>query len=166
MLNGEPFTMFGALDQDWHPEEECRAPNAEFLEQRFANAKAMGLNTLRCHVKIPDPLYFELADRLGLIVWLDMPYMRIPRASDARRLATRVPDVCRNARASSLDRNLDFVQRGMGYRSRRQSGRPALADRDLRLGEDARSRQPACRQFPLLSAQLPPQDRDRGFSLV
>ncbi len=75
MLNGEPFYMFGALDQDWHPEEECRPPNAEFLEQRFANAKAMGLNTLRCHVKIPDPLYFELADRLGLIVWLDMPYM-------------------------------------------------------------------------------------------
>jgi glycosyl hydrolase family 2 len=75
ILNGEPFYMFGALDQDWHPEEECRAPSAEFLEQRFANAKAMGLNTLRCHVKIPDPLYLELADRLGLIVWLDMPYM-------------------------------------------------------------------------------------------
>jgi Glycosyl hydrolases family 2/Glycosyl hydrolases family 2, sugar binding domain len=81
VLNGEPFTMFGALDQDWHPEEECRAPSAEFLEQRFANAKAMGLNTLRCHVKIPDPLYFELADRLGLIVWLDMPYMQFLAAA-------------------------------------------------------------------------------------
>jgi Glycosyl hydrolases family 2/Glycosyl hydrolases family 2, sugar binding domain len=75
LLNGEPFTMFGALDQDWYPEEECRPPSVEFLEQRFVNAKAMGLNTLRCHVKIPDPLYFDLADRLGLIVWLDMPYM-------------------------------------------------------------------------------------------
>jgi hypothetical protein len=76
LLNGEPFYTFGALDQDWYPKEECRPPSAEFLEQRFANAKAMGLNTLRCHVKIPDPLYFELADRLGLIVWLDMPYMQ------------------------------------------------------------------------------------------
>jgi hypothetical protein len=74
LLNGQPFTMFGALDQDWHPEEECRPPNLEFLEERFANAKAMGLNTLRCHVKIPDPMYFDVADRLGLIVWLDMPY--------------------------------------------------------------------------------------------
>ncbi len=73
-LNGEPFFMFGALDQDWHPGEECRPPNPEFLEQRFRNAKAMGLNTLRCHVKIPDRLYFDLADRLGLVVWLDMPY--------------------------------------------------------------------------------------------
>ena len=75
LLSGQPFMMFGALDQDWHPEEECRPPNAEFLEERFANAKAMGVNTLRCHVKIPDPLYFDLADRLGLIIWLDMPYM-------------------------------------------------------------------------------------------
>jgi hypothetical protein len=74
-LNGQPFYMFGALDQDWYPEEECRPPNPDFLERRFANAKAMGLNTLRCHVKIPDPLYFDLANRLGLIVWLDMPYM-------------------------------------------------------------------------------------------
>ena len=73
-LNGAPFFMFGALDQDWHPEEECRPPNEAFLEQRFLNAKGMGLNTLRCHVKIPDRLYFDLADRLGLIVWLDMPY--------------------------------------------------------------------------------------------
>jgi hypothetical protein len=76
VLNGEPIFLFGALDQDWHPEEECRAPSPEFLEQRFANAKAMGLNALRCHVKIPDRLYFDLADRMGLIVWLDMPYMQ------------------------------------------------------------------------------------------
>ena len=90
-LNGEPFTMFGALDQDWHPEEECRPPSAEFLEQRFANAKAMGLNTLRCHVKIPDPLYFDLADRLGLIVWLDMPYMQFlaPATREALRRVFR-----------------------------------------------------------------------------
>lgn len=74
LLNGAPFFMRGALDQDWHPETECRAPSAAFLEERFRNAKAMGLNTLRCHVKIPDRLYFDLADRLGLVVWLDMPY--------------------------------------------------------------------------------------------
>ena len=88
-LNGEPFIMFGALDQDWHPEEECRPPNAEFLEKRFANAKAMGLNTLRCHVKIPDRFYFDLADRLGLIVWLDMPYAEFlapPTREELRRV--------------------------------------------------------------------------------
>jgi hypothetical protein len=91
MLNGKPFTMFGALDQDWHPEEECRPPNRQFLEQRFLNAKAMGLNTLRCHVKIPDRLYFDLADRLGLIVWLDMPYTQFlaPATREALRRVFR-----------------------------------------------------------------------------
>ena len=158
--------MFGALDQDWHPEEECRPPNAEFLEQRFANAKAMGLNTLRCHVKIPDPLYFELADRLGLIVWLDMPYMEFLAPATREDLRRVFQTSVATHGHHRFDCNLDAVQRGMGYRSRRQSGRPALADRDLRLGEDAGPGEPACRQFPLLSAQLPPQDRDRGFPLV
>ena len=91
-LNGAQFQMFGALDQDWHPQEECRPPSREFLEQRFRNAKAMGLNTLRCHVKIPDKLYFELADRLGLVVWLDMPYCEYltPKAREtAKRVFSR-----------------------------------------------------------------------------
>ena len=84
-LNGAPYQMFAALDQDWYPEQECRSPSPAFLEQRFRNAKVMGLNTLRCHVKIPDRLYFELADRLGLVVWLDMPYCEFltPAARDS-----------------------------------------------------------------------------------
>lgn len=85
-LNGEPFYMFGALDQDWYPEEESRHPDPAFLEQRFRNAKAIGLNTLRCHVKIPDPLYLELADRLGIVVWLDMPYMEFLAGSTRDQL--------------------------------------------------------------------------------
>ena len=72
-LNGEPFYMFGALDQDW-TEDANWPPNGSGVEERFRNAKAMGLNTLRCHVKIPDQEYLDLADRLGLVVWLDMPY--------------------------------------------------------------------------------------------
>jgi hypothetical protein len=91
-LNGQPFYMFGALDQDWYPEQDCRHPDAAFLEQRFRNAKAIGLNTLRCHVKIPDKLYLELADRLGLIVWLDMPYMEFlapPMRGDLRDVFRR-----------------------------------------------------------------------------
>jgi len=74
MLNGEPFYLRAALDQDWYQETDCRAPNPQTLETRFRNAKALGLNALRCHVKIPDRQYFDLADRLGLLIWQDMPY--------------------------------------------------------------------------------------------
>ncbi len=83
-LNGEPFYLFAALDQDWYPDTECCPPTPQFLRQRFENAKRLGLNALRCHVKIPDPLYFELADELGLMVWLDMPYMGF-LANESRR---------------------------------------------------------------------------------
>ena len=120
LLNGEPIFLFGALDQDWHPGEECRPPDPEFLEQRFRNAKAMGLNTLRCHVKIPVRHYFDLADRLGLIVWLDMPYMGVPRPRHARDPARRVSQVGRGAREPSLDLRLDALQRRLGHRARRQ----------------------------------------------
>lgn len=95
-LNGEPFYMFGALDQDWYPETESRHPDPVFLEQRFRNAKAMGLNTLRCHVKIPDPLYLELADRLGLVVWLDMPYMEFLASETRTQLVETFEAAVRN----------------------------------------------------------------------
>ena len=33
----------------------------------------MGLNLLRCHIKAPDPRYLEAADRLGILVWEELP---------------------------------------------------------------------------------------------
>lgn len=83
-LNGEPFYLMGALDHDWHADGECGTRHPHGRETRLRNAKALGLNALRCHVKIPDAEYFELADRLGLIVWLDMPYAEFlsPRTRD------------------------------------------------------------------------------------
>lgn len=85
-LNGEPFYLFAALDQDWYPDSECCPPTRQFLRQRFVNAKRLGLNALRCHVKIPDPLYFDLADELGLLVWLDMPYMGFLSGESRRQI--------------------------------------------------------------------------------
>jgi len=52
LLNGRPFYMFGALDQDWYPEEDAaslRGVSGTAVPQRQGD----GLNTLRCHVKIP-----------------------------------------------------------------------------------------------------------------
>ena len=166
MLNGEPFYMFGALDQDWHPEEECRPPNPQFLEQRFANAKAMGLNTLRCHVKIPDPLYFELADRLGLIVWLDMPYMEFlaPATREELRRVFRTSVATHGHHPSIAIWTLFNEGWGIDLDDNPDDRRWLIETFDWAKTLDPR--QPACRQFSLLSAQLPPQDRDRGLPLV
>jgi beta-galactosidase/beta-glucuronidase len=35
--------------------------------------KRMGLNVLRCHIKIPDPVYLKVADEVGMLVWYEIP---------------------------------------------------------------------------------------------
>ncbi len=72
-LNGEPFYMRGALDQDYYPDTLSTLPDDTFIEDQMRKAKAMGLNTLRNHIKIADPRYYETADRLGLLLWVDLP---------------------------------------------------------------------------------------------
>ena len=48
-------------------------PSVEFLEDQFRKAKELGLNCLRCHIKAADPRYYEVADRMGLLVWTELP---------------------------------------------------------------------------------------------
>jgi hypothetical protein len=72
-LNGKPFYLRAALDQDYYPDTICTPPSLEFIEDRFRKAKELGLNALRCHIKAPDPRYYEAADRLGLLVWAELP---------------------------------------------------------------------------------------------
>ena len=72
-LNGKPFFMRAALDQDYYPEGICTPPSTAYLEDQFRKAKALGLNMLRYHIKVPDPRYLEVADRLGMLLWYDLP---------------------------------------------------------------------------------------------
>lgn len=85
-LNGKPFYMRGALDQDYYPDGFGTPPSLELLEDQARKAKAMGLNLLRCHIKVPDPRYYEVADRLGLLVWTEIPNIETFNDASARRL--------------------------------------------------------------------------------
>jgi hypothetical protein len=73
VLNGEPFYMRGALDQDYYPDAIATPPSVAFLEDQMLKAKAMGLNCLRYHIKLADPRYYEVADRIGILLWVDYP---------------------------------------------------------------------------------------------
>jgi hypothetical protein len=72
-LNGAPFLMRAALDQDYYPDTLCTTPSVAFLEDQIRKAKHLGLNTLRCHIKVADPRYYDVADRLGMLVWTELP---------------------------------------------------------------------------------------------
>src|SRR5215207_1260089 len=88
-LNGEPLYLRAALDQDYYPDTICTTPSTEFLEDQFRKAKELGLNCLRCHIKAPDPRYYEVADRLGLLIWTELPNMGLlTERSGERKLET------------------------------------------------------------------------------
>ena len=85
-LNGEPLYLRGALDQDYYPEGICTPPSVEFLEDQLRKAKELGLNLLRCHIKAPDPRYYEVADRLGMLIWTEIPSVATFTDNSARRM--------------------------------------------------------------------------------
>lgn len=72
-LNGQPFYLRGALDQDYYPHTITTPPSPEFIEDQMHKAKAMGLNCLRYHIKLADPRYYDAADRIGVLLWVDYP---------------------------------------------------------------------------------------------
>lgn len=72
-LNGKPFYLRAALDQDYYPDTICTVPSVAFLEDQFRKAKELGLNCLRCHIKAADPRYYEVADRVGMLIWTELP---------------------------------------------------------------------------------------------
>jgi hypothetical protein len=76
LLNGEPIFLLSALDQDMYPETIYTVPSEAFMRDEFHKAKELGLNCLRSHIKPPDPLYLDLADEMGLLVWAEIPSWR------------------------------------------------------------------------------------------
>ena len=73
LLNGRPITMRMVLDQGYWPDTLMTAPSDEALKRDVELAKAMGFNGVRKHQKIEDPRYLYWADKLGLLVWEEMP---------------------------------------------------------------------------------------------
>jgi hypothetical protein len=86
LLNGRPFYLRAALDQDYYPDLICTPPSQEYIEDQFRKAKEMGLNCLRTHIKIADPRYYAAADRIGLLIWTELPN-HILLSEEAKRRA-------------------------------------------------------------------------------
>lgn len=73
LLNGRPYFLRLALDQGYWDDSLLAAPSDEALRRDVELAKALGFNGVRKHQKIEDPRYLYWADRLGLLVWTEMP---------------------------------------------------------------------------------------------
>lgn len=73
MLNGRPYLLRLVLDQGYWPDTLLAAPDDNALRRDVELAKAMGFNGVRKHQKIENPRYLYWADKLGLLVWEEMP---------------------------------------------------------------------------------------------
>jgi beta-galactosidase/beta-glucuronidase len=73
LLNKEPCFLRLVLDQGYWPDGLLTAPTDAALRRDIELTKAMGFNGARKHQKIEDPRWLFWADRLGLLVWGEMP---------------------------------------------------------------------------------------------
>jgi len=73
MLNGRPYQLRLVLDQGYWPESFMTAPSDQHLKRDVELVKLMGFNGVRKHQKIEDPRFLYWADKLGLLVWEEMP---------------------------------------------------------------------------------------------
>ncbi len=73
LLNNEPLFHYGPLDQGWWPDGLYTAPSDEALAFDIEKTKEMGYNMIRKHVKVEPARWYWHCDRLGMLVWQDMP---------------------------------------------------------------------------------------------
>ena len=72
-LNNKDYFHFGPLDQGWWPDGLYTAPTDEALAYDIIKTKDLGFNMIRKHVKVEPARWYTHCDRLGILVWQDMP---------------------------------------------------------------------------------------------
>ncbi len=87
-LNGVPIYLRMVLDQGYWPQSYLAAPSDQALRTDVEWIKRFGFNGARKHQKIEDPRWLYWCDRLGLLVWEEMPNAREWSAQAEERLAS------------------------------------------------------------------------------
>ena len=75
-INGKEIYLAMILDQGYWPESYLAAPSDAALREDVEWIKRFGYNGVRKHQKIEDPRWLYWCDRVGLLVWEEMPNAR------------------------------------------------------------------------------------------
>ncbi|MDC0707513.1 AbfB domain-containing protein [Stigmatella sp. ncwal1] len=85
VLNGQFVFQIGTLDQGYWPDGIYTAPTDEALKFDIQKHKDLGYNLIRKHIKVEPQRWFYWADKLGILVWQDMPSMERPPSTAAAK---------------------------------------------------------------------------------
>lgn len=89
MLNNKVVFMAGPLDQGFWPDGIYTAPTDEALKFDIEMTKKFGFNMTRKHIKVEPARWYYWTDKLGLLVWQDMPSG--PAGKDGNSIRDGVP---------------------------------------------------------------------------
>ncbi|MGY1742203.1 MULTISPECIES: glycoside hydrolase family 2 protein [unclassified Blastococcus] len=86
LVNDRPVPLRLVLDQGYWPDTGATPPDVGALRRDLELTRALGFTGARKHQKTEDPRYLALADRMGLLVWAEMPSPHRPGPTAAARL--------------------------------------------------------------------------------
>ena len=92
LLNGRFVFQYGPLDQGFWPDGLYTAPTDEALKSDLVAIKDLGFNMVRKHIKVEPQRWFYWADKLGILVWQDMPHAWDAETSAAVRAKVEAED--------------------------------------------------------------------------
>lgn len=82
MLNNNFVFQTGPLDQGYWPESNLTPPTDEAIQNDIVQMKKYGFNMVRKHIKVEPRRWYYWTDKLGLLVWQDMPSMNYGGTKD------------------------------------------------------------------------------------
>ncbi|MDQ0646686.1 beta-galactosidase/beta-glucuronidase [Microbacterium natoriense] len=86
LVNDRPTAVRAVLSQGYWPQSHLAAPDADALRHEAQLIKDLGFTSVRVHQKVEDPRFLYWTDRLGLLVWAEMPSVYEFSALAAERL--------------------------------------------------------------------------------
>ena len=92
-LNNKPLFQYGPLDQGFWPDGLYTAPTDEAMKFDIVKTKKWGFNMIRKHVKVEPLRWYYYCDKIGLLVWQDMP-------SGDKHIGKKDPDIKRVAQSA------------------------------------------------------------------
>jgi len=136
-LNGAFVFQVGTLDQGFWPDGVYTAPTDAALAFDIQKHKDLGFNMVRKHIKVEPQRWFYHADRLGLLVWQDIPSMTAqnidPNNTQQAQFEAEAREIVDEHRSSPAVVAYTVYNEGWGER--------ALADTQ-RVGQNIKNQDP------------------------